>query len=73
MATELAQSMQGEQAQEVRRAVEDLSGLSVLMKVSNTPLTNPLKVAATLQANLEVLKFSESFYFLDCGPQDPFC
>jgi len=72
MVTELSE-LPGPKSQALRKAVGDLSGLSVLLEVASAPPADAYKVAQALQTRLSVLKFSGDFYFLDCGTEDPFC
>jgi hypothetical protein len=73
MALEVSESTAENRAGTLKRAVEDLSGLSVLMEVEKAPLSNPFRVAAALQKRFDALRFTDSFYFLDCNEEGPFC
>jgi hypothetical protein len=73
MVVEVSASSRSDQSAVLKRAVEDLSGLSELMDVEKAPLSNPLRVAGTLQKCLDALKFTSGFYFLDCLAENPFC
>lgn len=57
---------------DLRQAVEDISGLLVLMDGEKASLSDPAAVASTLHKTFAVLRGSE-FYFSDCGVDNPFC
>jgi hypothetical protein len=73
MVVEVSASSKSDQSAQLKRAVEDLSGLFSLMEVEKAPLSNPVLVAGALQKRLDALKFTSEFYFLDCPPENPFC